>query len=86
MKTFLKKHIDNTKKIVEDPQEGGSLKTLPKLALKQAKANLNQSKESFELLFRQVLQSVDDEAVCEEQDKEQIQDLLNENLERVSLL
>ncbi len=78
MKAFLKKHVDNAKNIVENPQEGDSLKTLPKLALRQAKANLTQSKESFELLFHQVLESVEDEAVCEEQDiKEEIQDLLD---------
>ncbi len=58
----LKKHIDNAKKIVENPQEGDSLKTLPKLALRQDKANLTQSKESFELLFHQALVSVEDEA------------------------
>ncbi len=37
VKEYLKKHIDNAKKIVENPQEGDSLKTLPKLALRQAK-------------------------------------------------
>ncbi len=42
VKAFLKKHIDNSKKIVENPQEGDSFKTLPKHALRQAKANLIQ--------------------------------------------
>ncbi len=46
--------------------------------MRQPKANLTQSKESFELLFHQVLESVEDEAVCEEQDKEKIQHLLDE--------
>ncbi len=51
VKEFLKKHIDNAKKIVENFQEGDSLKTLPKFTLRQTKANLLESKESFELLF-----------------------------------
>ncbi len=81
MKEFLKKHTDNAKKIAENPQEHDSLKTLPKRALRQAKANLTESKVSFELLLHQVLESVKEEAICEEQDKERIQDLLDEESE-----
>ncbi len=48
---FLKKHIDNAKNIVENPLEGDTFKTLPKLALRQVSANLTKSKVFFENAF-----------------------------------
>ncbi len=61
VKEILQKNIDIGQTIIDNPKEGNKYKTWP---LKQAKSNLTQFKESYEILFNQVLKSLEKEAIA----------------------
>ncbi len=78
VKEILKKNIDTGQTIIDNPKEGNQYKTWP---LREAKANLTQFKESYGILFNQVLVTLEKEATVAGRTEDEVQVLLDKEHE-----